>query len=429
MVNQWLCIIFQASCGIMFGSCMGKMLPKKENRIPNGLKICCWFLLYLSMAMIRILPNHIQGVRIWTTPVFFAIAFVFVFCFYGDAMWKRCLAVLSLFMAQTLAEITGEFTRIILDIETFSMDYTQMDMVIGSCLCSMLAVFLMVFITTIWKKLFYHGKILKHVWFWIAFILMQLAPIMFYYKDMYGWDGQLYNGFYIVLFISYVAVLVVMMLLQGQSDKEEMKKQLEEVRYQMSLEQLHYQNIEERREAVEKIRRDYNNQLSSVLSLVHMNKFQEAENMLMEVLNKLEATKEYPYCSVPIINAVLSEKQKLCDENGISLETKIALSQSLSVSQMDLCSVFGNLMDNAIRACTKVTEKKPFISVSAGVLGDYLTIRCENVSAQEPGQQPEGTGYGFKILREIAKKYSGDFYTEYRNGIFTAQISLLMEND
>lgn len=150
----------------------------------------------------------------------------------------------------------------------------------------------MILLATVWKQLFHRDRFLRHTWFWTFFLFLQMLPVYFYYKDLWGWEGELYVGFYAVMFISYVGVLITMILLHGHADKEETKQQLKKIHDQMSMERIYYEQVEEQREVVAKIRHDYNNQLSSVLALLHMGKTKEAETMLVEALDKLEVTKE-----------------------------------------------------------------------------------------------------------------------------------------
>ena len=94
--------------------------------------------------------------------------------------------------------------------------------------------------------------------------------------------------------------------------------------------------------------------------------------------------------------------------------------EEISIKQMDLCRIFGNLLDNAIRAC----ESGQAIHLTSGVLGNYLVINCENPTSKAPGETPEGSGYGKLILKDIAKQYRGEFAAVYENGIFCAQVML-----
>jgi hypothetical protein len=57
--------------------------------------------------------------------------------------------------------------------------------------------------------------------------------------------------------------------------------------------------------------------------------------------------------------------------------------------------------------------------------GDYLFIKAVNPSGEPPKEPMPGHGYGSRVLTDLAARYGGDYRTEYRNGVFTAVVSLL----
>ncbi len=84
-------------------------------------------------------------------------------------------------------------------------------------------------------------------------------------------------------------------------------------------------------------------------------------------------------------------------------------------------------MDNAIRECKKAqaeAEKRPFIILSGKISQNYLVFKCENSIYSPMSLKPEGTGYGLKILKDLANRYSGDFFTKRNDNLFIAQLSL-----
>ncbi len=111
------------------------------------------------------------------------------------------------------------------------------------------------------------------------------------------------------------------------------------------------------------------------------------------------------------------------DEVSLDIEAEEYFCISVYVEKGALRS--GNLLDNAIRACHqyKTTSTEAEIHLTTGVKGEYLIIKCKN-SSMKPGDKPDGSGYGLKILKEIALKYQGDFHVEYHERVFEAQIIL-----
>ena len=157
-----------------------------------------------------------------------------------------------------------------------------------------------------------------------------------------------------------------------------------------------WNKVYKKREALARIRHDYRNVITSALILMENGSQEKARQILSELTERISATSETPYCAIPVINAVLTEKAAICGKQGILLRTELLLPAVLQVDDFDLCIILGNLIDNAIRACGGKNEKPepetgPEIRLYAGVVQGYLVIKCENPVFPE-GEEKKGTG-------------------------------------
>jgi len=213
-----------------------------------------------------------------------------------------------------------------------------------------------------------------------------------------------------------------------QEKKTATQEELKEAKHKMELEKAHYNATEKRREQLAEIRKDFNERLDVVSTLVSSGKEERARKMITDFADKISLTRENPFCTIPVVNAVLAEKEKICKELNIELSVNINIPNPLAVSPMHLCSIFSNILDNAINACKKaqITEThKPVIRLSSKVDGDYLFIKATNPSDKPNYLPTPGRGYGIRILTDLAKRYGGVFQSNYKDGVFTVVISLL----
>ncbi len=224
---------------------------------------------------------------------------------------------------------------------------------------------------------------------------------------------------------SFVFLMLFIVVLFSQADKEAVEKELTEMKFRSELEQQHYKSVEARREELAKIRHDYNNLLTSVRGLLEMGEYEQAREALDHLLVRVGQTRECGYCGIPIVNALMAEKQAVCDREGIRLAVDLNVPEDTRVEPIDLCSVFSNLMDNAIRACGQLPQEERNITITSGMQGDYLIVRCENPAAKAPGPVPEGTGYGKRILHSIAQRWNGSFQADFADGVYRATVILL----
>ena len=59
------------------------------------------------------------------------------------------------------------------------------------------------------------------------------------------------------------------------------------------------------------------------------------------------------------MDAILNSKISLAQKNGIEIDYQAKCSETLAVSDIDLCALIGNLLDNAVESCEKLTTEKP----------------------------------------------------------------------
>ena len=241
----------------------------------------------------------------------------------------------------------------------------------------------------------------------------------------------------LVLTISFltflVADIVYLYFMADLEKKAVLEREVNSLKYARQLEEQHFKQIEEKRYEVAKIRHDINNQLASIKSMVHSRHIEQAEELIGELENTVRNTQEYRYCSIPVVNAVISEKNKEAEKYGIRLVTKIDIPDSCGITQHHLCSAFANMIDNAIRAERGFTEKdsdRKIINVDAvsDSVSVYITVR-NYVSGVEISREDDSSlhGYGQKILGDIAEIYSGTFDTTEKNGEYTCTLVMQMK--
>ena len=140
-----------------------------------------------------------------------------------------------------------------------------------------------------------------------------------------------------------------------------------------------------------------------------------------------------------IIDALVGAKHPISKKLGLRFDVNMALPEVLPISDVDLCIVVGNLLDNAFDAAGEISsDKQPFIRLFSRTLEEYLVIVCQNSSEGEAlraigtleSSKKEGLhGIGTRHLDEISSKTGG--YTTYlrENHVFTATVMLKTSPD
>ena len=117
---------------------------------------------------------------------------------------------------------------------------------------------------------------------------------------------------------------------------------------------------------------------------------------------------------------------------GIPVVASVVLPRRLPIANVDLVILFGNLMDNAVEACSQVAS--PFIRLEAGLRKDYLVVTESNPAPADDTRKKRRIpqlerGIGLHILTDLAGRYHGSCTQEVRDRQFTVSIALqLPEN-
>lgn len=232
-----------------------------------------------------------------------------------------------------------------------------------------------------------------------------------------------------------VADIALFRVILDNSQKERLAAQLEVMGQQAQLEYEYYSAINENIEEIRRIRHDFNNQLQAAYSMVRgKDGGDAATQFLRELEQHIEEAAPVHVCPNLIVNAVLREKLKEAKACGVSFEAEVEIPEEIAIEKVDLCSIFSNLIDNAVRSAA-ACGKEGWVSVKSYLRSGYCIVKVENSCQEEDvrysrsAEKSSGHGYGLLILDSIAQKYHGEFMMRKEQGIFLADLILKLEQE
>ncbi|MCI6465514.1 MAG: GHKL domain-containing protein [Faecalicatena sp.] len=199
-----------------------------------------------------------------------------------------------------------------------------------------------------------------------------------------------------------------------------------------------YMQYQQSQEAVDMINFKYHDLKHHIMAL----KAEESDNKRKEYLEKMEEELQtyeaQNKTGNQVLDTLLTSKNLVCMKNHISMTSVVDGSPFGFMDVMDICSIFGNALDNAIECEKKISDpEKRLIHVSAFTQKNFLIIRFENYyegsltfREQLPvttKKEPEFHGYGLKSLRYTVRKYGGEVDVSTQDNWFHLKILIPLE--
>lgn len=139
-----------------------------------------------------------------------------------------------------------------------------------------------------------------------------------------------------------------------------------------------------------------------------------------------------------VLDTVLTGKSMYCDKHGITLTSVVDGSLLDFMETMDICSIFGNALDNAIESVLAIPEKeKRLIHVTVAKQKSFILIRVENYfegnleyskgELESTKKEKAFHGYGIKSIRYTVNKYDGAVDIDTENQWFNLKILIPMK--
>lgn len=158
----------------------------------------------------------------------------------------------------------------------------------------------------------------------------------------------------------------------------------------------------------------------------------EKENNFNELKNNLDIYSSFTKSGNEILDVVLTQKSLICSSNNIRLTYIIDGKSCLFLSNTDLTSLFGNILDNAIEAVEKEKDNYRIIKLQVFTKNGFLIISEENYCHEElifkegrpisSKNNPNYHGFGIKSIEYVVQKYNGSTKIDFSNNIFKLSI-------
>ena len=161
--------------------------------------------------------------------------------------------------------------------------------------------------------------------------------------------------------------------------------------------------------------------------------FGTVRNTLEDAFRQIRTCERAVYCENPIVNSVLVLKKRLAEEKNIPMHIITCVDKETGVDPLDLCSLFCNLIDNAI----KFSETDSTVTIETTERGDKIYTSVKDYGIGIPrnalnkiwerfyktdlsrGKDKKGTGLGLAIVKEAIQAHGENINVVSTEGVGT----------
>jgi len=180
------------------------------------------------------------------------------------------------------------------------------------------------------------------------------------------------------------------------------------------------------------VRHDLNGHFSAISGYLNAKDYKALEQYIGNLTGFDIGTQEY--VKHPVLNALISSKEKIAQNLNMNFTAHIEMPDNLPISDVELCILISNILDNAFEA-NKKTVEPPFIDLCTRVVNSYWVIACRNATYKEGRFRAAGSlkstkeeagvhGIGTRQIQYIAEKSGGFVTYRHENHEFTTLVMI-----
>lgn len=231
-------------------------------------------------------------------------------------------------------------------------------------------------------------------------------------------------------FSSYVFYCIALQLLIQTYQTTTAREQTKMITDHLKMQEEQYQRLLDNIAQTARIRHDWRHHLLTIYGLAKEQKLNDLTEYTARLMPIYLNDEELPVCQNHVINIILQHYRAMAKAEGITINIKADLPRALSVPDIDLCIVFGNLVENAIEACLSQNEDYKFININTAMKDDLLVLMIKNTYGNRiivknntyHSTKHEGAGVGLLSVRRVVEKNKGHIQVTHNNDYFCVNI-------
>lgn len=183
-----------------------------------------------------------------------------------------------------------------------------------------------------------------------------------------------------------------------------------------------------------KLYHDLHNHIEAIYQCLTKGDIREAIQYCNQLRTPVREISQMIWTGDKAIDYLISSKMALAEQEQIKTKVNIEYPHNTNIRSVDLTTILGNLLDNALEAAETASGELRFLNLTIRRINAMLIIKVENGYGNAPvGNDGElettkedkaSHGWGLKSVRTAVDRYDGTITTDYKDGVFQSVVTL-----
>lgn len=237
----------------------------------------------------------------------------------------------------------------------------------------------------------------------------------------------------IFVLINIVGIIVInthfLKILEYASENNRLQYENNLFLQQSNMQYNYYDKLEHQYLESLSILHDVKKHIRTIEELYRHNEDATALEYSKDITNILDSFRLNEFTDNRVLNIILNDKIRIAEQNNIKFICRIDHVDLSFMDNIDLTTIFANLLENAIEACMKMQGDK-IIMVQVGSFNNLVVINIKNslrkyhgeISVNMKSSKKNHEGIGIPNVQKVVSKYNGDFNIQKEEDMFVCSI-------
>lgn len=398
----------------------------KESRFHTSL---CKYIPPIIMFMVTWILTWFSGLGAFKMPIIFIVAFIVLQVSYKESIYQTviaieiwficCIFLVEAFVYPVSKFIFNNMLLVVIDGQNI-LRWEVYVIAIAIRIVSLIIIY------EVLKNFKYKIKANDCAVLSTVF-MMGFAALMF---SVYNVLNLSKIPHILVFFSLTIFILIFLIVFLYSKNTMFLREQEQKDKMQIAQLQQQFAYYQEKLKDEEKVRSVYHDMKNHLLVLQRQINSPETAEMVEKLQSQVAMYEDYEHTGNDILDIILKEKSETAREKHIALSVTADLNGVDFIEPLDVSTIFGNGLDNAIEASEKLPEEQRAILVKAGRVQNFFSVLIENSCLQNREYTKQRTtksddflhGFGISNMRKAAEKYDGQLTIKCENEKFTLKI-------